>query len=234
MEGLRAVRDVFEAGILPELVVVREDFDDALIDTVHESGVPVRIIEERLFTEITDVTTPQGVLAVVPMRDAGDPVVPEGRAPFYVIIDGVRDPGNLGTLFRSAAGAGVDHVFLTPETVDPYNPKTIRAAMGSHLRVRFSQIDAENLGRVVSSIGVVGLAEADGDVDYDVVDWTQPAAIVVGGEAFGPTSLTRTLATTTVSIPLTGGVESLNAAVAGSLMIFEVARQRRVAEKQRS
>jgi TrmH family RNA methyltransferase len=130
-------------------------------------------------------------------------------------------------LLRSAAGAGVDHVVIGPESVDPYHPKAIRAAMGAHVRVPFSRQRWDSLAEIVRKYGVVAVADANGDTDYDAVDWSQPAVIVVGGEAFGPTADAWNLATTHVRIPLAGDVESLNAGVAGSLLMFEAARQRR-------
>jgi TrmH family RNA methyltransferase len=151
----------------------------------------------------------------------------ELEAPLVMVVAGVRDPGNLGTLFRSAAGAGVDHIMLTDGTVDPYNPKCVRAGMGSHFQASFSAVDTDILANVLSSLRIVGLADAAGDVSYDRVDWTGSSAIIVGGEAAGATQVVRELATVRVRIPLAHDVESLNAAVAGSLLVFEAARQRR-------
>jgi TrmH family RNA methyltransferase len=237
VEGFRAVEDVIAAGATVELVLLREDVVTADVTGFLDAhAIGWRVIDARLFDDLTDVGHPQGVLAIVEMLEQPSlaDIANLGHAPLYLILDGVKDPGNLGTLFRSAAGAGVDFVLLTPETVDPYNPKAVRAAMGAHVRVPFAQVDANSLRDVLSSARIVGLAEANGDADYDAVDWTEPSAIVVGGEAFGPSLLAREQATVTVRIPLSGEVESLNAAVAGSLLVFEASRQRRLAKRRES
>jgi TrmH family RNA methyltransferase len=183
----------------------------------------------QLFDTLTDVVHPQGILAVVPMLEPVD--VPGADSnPVIMILDGVRDPGNMGTLIRSAAGAGLDHLVIGPECVDPYHPRAVRAAMGAHLRIPFSQRSWDDLRGLVADYEVVALADARGDAVYDSVCWTSSAAMVVGGEAFGPSSGAHDCAKQRVSIPLHNGVESLNAGVAGSLLAFEAARQRRVAD----
>lgn len=223
VEGVRAVEDVLAAGIVPEIIVVREDSDFAV--PRHMQAI-TRIATTGPFDSLTDVVHPQGVLAVVPMMpESAWPEV--STQPFVVVLDGVRDPGNMGTLFRSAAGAGVDLVIVGPESVDPYHPKAVRAAMGSHLRLAFSQGSAEQISTYLRDFPVVALADAGGKALYDSVNWQLTSALIIGGEAFGPSSGSREVANVTVSIPLTNGVESLNAGVAGSLLMFEAARQRR-------
>jgi len=227
VEGIRAVNDVLAAGIRPRAVYLREDADRGQLEHIP-ADVTIRRVASRVFDDLTDVAHPQGVLAVVPML--GDAAFPDvaGR-PLVMILDAVRDPGNLGTLLRSAAGAGVDHVVIGPESVDPYHPRAVRAAMGAHLRVPFSRRSWADLARLIDHFPIVALADADGDTTYDALTWTDAAAIIVGGEAFGPSSAAYECATHRVSIPLANGVESLNAGVAGSLLAFEAARQRRSA-----
>lgn len=238
VEGVRAVADVLAAGAQPDVIVLREDaIDQVRPQELEEKGLPWRTVDVRLFESLTDQPHPQGVLAVVPMLEQmpTDVAIRDAeRATLTLLLDGVRDPGNLGTLLRSAAGAGVDHVYLSPDTVDPYNPRAVRGAMGAHFRVRFSQITLSMISDVLSSAHTVGLAEADGDVDYDAVDWTDSAVIIVGGEANGASSLVREMASMKVRIPLASDVESLNAAVAGSLLVFEAARQRRRVNSRRT
>jgi RNA methyltransferase, TrmH family len=190
----------------------------------------MRRVEAKLFDTLTDVPHPQGLLAVVPMGAEPDVPVPEETFhPLVLIVDGVKDPGNLGTLLRSAAGAGAQHVVIGPETVDPYHPRAVRAAMGAHFRVPFSHRSWPHLAPILRMYEIIGLADADGDAVYDKVRWTSSSAIVIGGEAFGASADASREATVRISIPLEGGVESLNAGVAGSLLLFEAARQRRAA-----
>ena len=229
VEGLRAVDDVLAAGITPLALYVREDIEPNGIPVVS-ARVPVRRVVSRVFDELTDVPHPQGILAIVPML--AEPDVPSASAespPLILVVDGVRDPGNLGTLLRSAAGAGVDHVVIGPETVDIYHPRTVRAAMGAHMRVPFSHRTWQYLAASLNGYENIALADASGDLEYDQVAWTASSALIVGGEAFGPTAAAWEASTSRVAIPLASGVESLNAGVAGSLLLFEAARQRRIA-----
>lgn len=227
VEGVRAVRDVIEAGMVPLSVYIRDDLN---IDEMQQlpDSVPVRRVLRAVFDTLTDVPHPQGVLAVVSMLEA--PALPEtskDHASLVLVVDAVRDPGNLGTLLRSAAGAGADHVVIAPDTVDPYHPRAVRAAMGAHLRVPFSHRTWEELTERLESYEVVALADASGDAVYDCISWLPSAALIIGGEAFGPTAAAKRCARARVAIPLARGVESLNAGVAGSLLLFEAARQRR-------
>lgn len=227
VEGVRAVRDVILAEMIPRVVYIRDDFDLDLVPHLLDD-VPLRRVIAPVFDSLTDVPHPQGILAVVPMpAESNLPEASSGRAPLLLIVDAVRDPGNLGTLLRSAAGAGSDHVVITPETVDPYHPRAVRAAMGAHVRVALSHRDWDELATSLKRYDVVALADASGETEYDRLSWLGSAALIVGSEAFGPTASARRCATTRVAIPLAGGVESLNAGVAGSLLLFEAARQRR-------
>lgn len=223
VEGTRAVHDVLAAGIEPEAIVLRHDTAFELPAGLH---TPIRRVQGDVFDTLTDVAHPQGVLAVIPMLPPAH--LPEiATNPLVVLLDGVRDPGNMGTLFRSAAGAGVDHLIIGPESVDPYHPKAVRAAMGAHLRIPFSVAQSAEIEAYLRDFPLVALAEAGGNALYDSVRWQEASALIVGGEAFGPSSASRSVATESVSIPLANGVESLNAGVAGSLIMFEAARQRR-------
>lgn len=234
VEGLRALDDVLSAGVAPQIIYLREDVDAEGLLAIP-AAVPVRRVATALFDTLTDVPHPQGLLAIVPMRDEPELPVPAGTfQPLVLIVDGVRDPGNLGTLLRSAAGAGADHVVIGPETVDPYHPRAVRAAVGAHFRVPFSRRSWPDLAPILRTYGLIGLADADSDAVYDRVRWTSSSAIVIGGEAFGASADARRLATTRISIPLEQGVESLNAGVAGSLLLFEAARQRRAAWRSES
>ena len=164
--------------------------------------------------------TPQGVLAVAPF------VQLPSRPGLCLIVDGLRDPGNLGTILRSAEAAGVGEVLLAPGSVDAYNPKVVRGAMGAHFRLPVAGLDWPAIGEKVAG-RPVWLADAQGETPYDAVDWTEPATLIVGGEAAGAGREAAELATGNISIPMAGGTESLNAAMAATAILFEAARQRR-------
>lgn len=229
LEGRRAIADARDAGITPIVVLVDETTTAAQLAFLPNS-VEVRRVATRLFRSLANTQHPQGLLAVVPIPRI-DP--PRTLTPLTLIVDGVRDPGNLGTLLRSAAAAGADRAVLLPTTVDAFNPKVVRAGMGAHVRLAIARADADVVLDLARERDVVALLTADGDEAIDEVDWTRPAAIVVGGEAFGPSRVGETIKTVRVRIPLTNGIESLNAGVAGSIALFEASRQRRAQIKQR-
>jgi len=139
----------------------------------------------------------------------------------------VRNPGNLGAILRTALAAGVEQVLLAPGTVDVSNPKVVRAAMGAHLRLPVAALRWEAIAEAVTGCDV-WMAAASGETVYTAVDWTQPVALIVGGEAAGAGERARALAQGHVSIPMTAGVESLNTAVATAAILFEAAQQRTV------
>lgn len=226
VEGLRAVRDGLLAGERPRLVLLRQDerADLLLQELAVAPDDPVlRRVEPRLFDKLSEVQAPQGVLAVFPWPEIP---VPQTQRPLVLVLDRLRDPGNLGTLLRSAAGAGVSAVYLTPESVDPWNPKVVRAGMGAHFRLPLLPFD-EAAATLRQALPLRAATAADAPVAYDAVDWTQPAALIIGGEADGVSPQLSAWASETVAIPLASQVESLNAAVAGSILLFEAARQRR-------
>lgn len=228
VEGMRAVFDALASGGSIDVILLRADGATLDIQARIPAQVPVRVVEAEVFDAVSDVAHSQGIMALVSMDSLPDhPQALPGAAPFILIVDSMRDPGNLGTLLRSAAGGGVSELLLTPQTVDPFNPKTVRAAMGAHFRVPLVMCHERELGHRLRSVPTIALADAAGLADYTEIDWIEGCAVIVGGEADGATAPIRALATTTVRIPLSPGVESLNAGVAGSLLIFEAARQRR-------
>lgn len=227
VEGLRAVRDGLLAGGRPRLLLLRQDARaEHLLDElgVSPDDPALRRVEPRLFDRLSEVQAPQGVLAIFPWPDIP---VPASATPLVLVLDRLRDPGNLGTLLRSAAGAGVSAVYLTPESVDPWNPKVVRAGMGAHFRLPLLAFDTA-AAAVLRGLPLRVAAAADAPAPYDAVDWTQPAALIIGGEAEGISPHLTAWASETVAIPMAGQVESLNAAVAGSVLLFEAARQRRL------
>lgn len=230
VEGVRAVSDMVASGAEPSVVYVRATPEDSGLMDDMDLRCPVRLVSPDVFTGLSDVPHPQGIVAVVPMSNVtAEPRYDIWRDDLILVADGVRDPGNLGTLLRSAAGAGVTEVLVTPNSVDPFNPKCVRSAMGAHFLVSLRQMTWEPLIAHLSRVSIIVVADANGADAYDSVPWTQSCAIVVGGEAFGPNDLLVDFATAYVRIPLARNLESLNAGVAGSHLVLEAARQRRLA-----
>jgi TrmH family RNA methyltransferase len=162
------------------------------------------------------------------------PILEEGLPPdpdFLLICDTIRDPGNIGTIMRTALAARVQAIFLTPGSVDCYSPKVVRSAMGAHFRMPVFEMDWEEIDGFLSQTSAgqdkhIYLADSKGGLSYFQADFRSPLALIVGGEAEGAGKEARQLATERVHIPMPGRVESLNAAVAASILLFEVVRQR--------
>ncbi|MEM8860709.1 MAG: RNA methyltransferase, partial [Chloroflexota bacterium] len=144
---------------------------------------------------------------------------------FLLLLDQVRDPGNLGTLFRSALAAGVEGVILGPGCVDPHNPKVVRSTMGALLRLPIRQSNWDDTTDLLGQCQVY-LADAAGESTYTNIDWEQPSALMIGGEAAGAGKNAKAIVHEMISIPMANASESLNAAVAGSFILFEALRQK--------
>lgn len=230
MEGVRLVEEVLRASVVPLFVFHTEDLADeprgkALLAALRGLGSPCYLVSDAVMAKCSDTVTPQGILAVLPFPELGGP----DRLSLVLIVDRLRDPGNLGTLLRTALAAGVEQVLLAPGTVDFSNPKVVRSGMGAHLFLPIVHADWETI--TASVVGCeVWLAATGGRRCYTEVDWRRPAALIVGGEAHGAEQRARALADGRVSIPIDPAVESLNAAVAAAVILFEAVRQRGLGE----
>jgi TrmH family RNA methyltransferase len=175
---------------------------------------------------LSDTVNPSGILAVLPMSTASicHPLT------WVLVVDGLRDPGNMGTLLRSALATGVEVVISTPGTVDVYNPKVVRAAMGAHFRLSVLVDRSWDMIRDTLEGLKVILAKPGVGTPYWAVRWREPTALLVGGEAWGASQAAEDLATSHVMIPMREGVESLNVAIAASILLFEGARQRSLSD----
>ncbi len=224
-EGVRLVEEAVNANWQFQFVLYDETLSErGTLDVkrLTSLGVDCEMIASNLMKSLSDTETSQGLLAVLPMTQLPIPNSPS----FLLIPDQIRDPGNLGTLIRSAAAAGVQAVLLPPETTDAFAPKVVRAGMGAHFRVPILSMTWEEIGQVGKSEGLkVYLADMDGVSCWET-DLRAPLMLIVGSEAEGASESARRLATQKISIPMSGKVESLNAGMAGSVLMFEVMRQR--------
>jgi TrmH family RNA methyltransferase len=226
VEGVRLVEEAVRASLIPAFVLYTEQLASegrgkALLVTLRGLGASCHVVTESVMRSCSDTTTPQGVLAVLSIPH----IAPPEPHTFVLIVDGLRDPGNLGTLLRTARAAGVEQVLLAPDTVDFTNPKVLRSAMGAHFWLPIREASWETVAEMVSDCDV-WLAAAGGGRAYTEVDWTRPAALILGSEAHGAGEEARSLAQGSVSIPIQPSVESLNAAVAAAIILFEVVRHR--------
>lgn len=200
-----------------------------LLEGVIKKGVPYFEVTEAVMAEMADTETPQGVLALLEQPDyLLSDILPPGKPALVVLVDGIQDPGNLGTVIRTADAAGATGVVLLKGTVDLYNPKVIRSTMGSlfHLPV----VTGGDINTAVDYLVSAGLELLVGDPSGKLpifgVDLTRPLVIAVGNEGAGPGTEIYKYTHTKVNIPMPGQAESLNVAVAASIMLYEVIRQR--------
>ncbi len=225
VEGVRLVEEALAAGWRPSLVLFSSDLSDrgrAAVAGFAGQGVEVEEVDAHLFDSFSDTETSQGLLAVLPQRELAFPEPLD----FVLIADAVRDPGNLGTIVRTAAAAGVQAVMLSPGNVDVFSPKVVRAGMGAHFRLPIFHLDWPEIRKVCHPRLKIYLAEAEAGSACWQLDLRQPVALVIGGEANGPGPEARQAADGRVMIPMPGQSKSLNAAVAASILMFEVVRQR--------
>jgi RNA methyltransferase, TrmH family len=228
VEGVRLVEEALQLGWQPQLVLFTEDLSPRGKEILqHCLQNTLEQVSAAVMKASSDTLSPQGILAVFPLRSLPQPA----NLDFVLILDALRDPGNLGTILRTAAAAGVQAVWLAPNSADPFAPKVIRSAMGAHFRLPFASLDwSDIMLRLTSpdrrSALKLYLADSAEGVPYTRADFRIPLALVIGGEAEGAGLEARRLAGGRVYIPMKQGVESLNAAAAAAVLMFEVVRQR--------
>lgn len=226
VEGTRLIEEAARAGYTPALVFYeRAAFqrDARLRQLIVGWGKDKRELYEvssEVMRALTETETPQGIAAVLPLPNLAMPA----RTRLALILDRVRDPGNLGTILRTSWAAGVDAISLAPETADPLNPKVVRGGMGAHFHLPIATLSWEEIAAHLQNMPRIYLADAQGDLKYSDADWTPPLALIVGGETEGVSENARRIATASISIPMPGHAESLNAAVAAGILLFEAVR----------
>ena len=210
-------------------------------------GIPYEVLSDSVFQKVSDTKSPQGVLLVVRRKEpsvedmiAGGVNTPrmerdcaagaeKGISPLFILLENLQDPGNLGTIIRASEAAGVNGILMSMDCVDIYNPKVIRSTMGGIYRVPFAYVGSltETICELKRRGIAVYAAHLDGSICYDAADYCRPSAFLIGNEGNGLTKEAADAASGKIHIPMCGQVESLNAAVAASVLMFEAARQRR-------
>jgi len=229
-EGLKMWEEAPE-GLLREVYLTQDVYDKIAADKAKKTklfGKPYEIVSKEVFEKISDTCTPQGILCVLnqPCYDLESLLRVEN--PMFMMLENLQDPGNLGTIFRTGEGAGVTAVLMNSGTVDLFNPKTIRSTMGSIYRVPFLYTeDLPGLLKTLQSRGIhTYAAHLKGTTYYQTLQFTEPVAFLVGNEGNGLSDEISKLAGEYIKIPMKGQLESLNASVAASLLMYEALRQR--------
>ena len=223
LEGTRLVRDAIERDNKPLFVFYQAeaaDFD--LIAELQNRDIQPIPVNAEVMAHVSDTQNPQGIVAVFPMPMPTLPKKPQR----VLILDNVRDPGNMGAMLRTAAAAGVEVVILSPGCADAYNPKALRSGMGAHFRIPTAEAPWHEITQYCEGLNVY-LTAGDGNLSYDSVDWKSGWAVIIGSEAHGVGEKAETLAHKRIRIPMAAKTESLNAVVAAGVVLFEAARQRK-------
>jgi TrmH family RNA methyltransferase len=226
LEGVRLVEEALDSAWQPKLLLYTAELSPRGLELVHAcrvKGLEVEEVTPALLKSTADTENPQGVLGVFARRELPLPA----QLDFVVVADALRDPGNLGTLLRTCQAAGAQALFLAPGSADPYSPKVLRSAMGAHFHLPIQALDWPGIAKRVKPGCRLLLADSATGEPCWQADLAAPLALVVGSEAEGPGPEARALADGSVTIPMPGHSESLNAAVAAGILLFEVVRQRR-------
>jgi TrmH family RNA methyltransferase len=224
LDGVHLVSAYLEHIGAPEELVVSTSHvnDPEVVSIVEHAAVPEAIVlSDALFRQLSSVATPTGVIAAV--KTPRSHAIPASPGP-CVMLEDIQDPGNLGSILRSAAAAGIEEVYLSRQCVQAWSPRVLRAGMGAHFALRvYEDVDLETF--ISAYPGRVFGASADGGTPFYEADLAGRVALLFGNEGAGLTPALRERAHATISIPMLGKAESLNVAAAAAVCLFERVRQ---------
>lgn len=198
-------------------------------DEAYFNGVSFEIVSDQVMKEMSETMTPQGILALIKKPEYQLSTLLSKDRIRLLLLEDVRDPGNLGTMIRTSEAVGITAVILSKDSVDIFNPKVIRSTMGAIYRVPFIYVPdfSDALKEIKEKDVSIYAMHLNGAVMYDTVKYPMKSAIMIGNEANGLTDASSDAATGRIKIPMEGSVESLNAAIAAAVMMYEVYRQER-------
>lgn len=229
VEGLKMFEEAREEGLLKKAYLSESFYQEKCKDNPEFfAELDYEIVIDPLFHEVSETITPQGIMGTVGKVEYSLESILKAPRACLLLLEDIRDPGNLGTMIRTAEGAGITGIIFNHSTVDIYNPKVIRSTMGSIFRVPFYQAEDfyETLQEIKKQDIVIFAAHLLG-IPYDTEgSFCKKCAILIGNEANGLSDKASGLADILIKIPMAGKVESLNAAVAAAILMYEVSRQR--------
>lgn len=222
VEGIKSVSDAIKSNCEISLIAVSEDFYN---NEKFDYQGNILVFKTDIFNKLCDTMTPQGILAVIKMKGDNECTLDLEKA--YIYCDGVSDPGNMGTIVRTADAAGFGGVILSEGCVDIYSPKTVRSSMGSFFNIDiFTDKNIDDLKKLKKDgFNLIGGALGENTVDYRHADFKKPTIIIVGNEANGISREIQNISQC-VKIPILGNAESLNVSVASGILMYELIRQR--------
>ena len=227
VEGPRMAEEIPRERIVK--LYVSESFQAKCVKEKNDRFIQeAEVMSDTVFAHVSDTKTPQGILAVVRrMEYTAEDIL--GETPHVLVLENIQDPGNLGTIFRTAEAAGATGIVLSKDCVDLYNPKVIRSTMGAIFRIPF--IYTDDLKGTIDELKREGItvyaAHLKGENSYDMEDYKTACAFLIGNEGKGLTEQAAEAADCLIRIPMCGQVESLNAAMAAGILMYEASRQRR-------
>ena len=231
VEGVRLIEEAYNSGFFPELIIYSQNLSSRgshLVDKYKGKSQEVYEVSQDVLKSISDTENSQGLLAVFQKEQHPIP----SNADFILVADGIHDPGNLGTILRTAHAAGTQAVILTPGSVDVFSPKVLRAGMGAHFYLPIHILDWDQIIARFNPISGQSmnyfLTTSDNGKVYWKPDFKKPTAIIIGSEADGASIWAHQIANEYLTIPISKNTESLNAAIAAGIILFEVVRQRSV------
>ena len=230
-EGLKMFEEAPKKSVkeiyIEETLLEKLDRVSSIYNKLEKIGYEV--VSAEVFKRMSDTQTPQGILTVLDRPNYSLEELLKVENPLFVLLEDLQDPGNLGTIVRTGEGAGVTAVLMSKNTVDIFNPKVIRATMGSIYRVPFVYVD--DVESTIMSLHNANVktyaAHLDGKDYYDSFSFKEGTAFLIGNEGNGLKKSTADAAFSYLKIPMEGQVESLNAAIATSLLMYEAHRQRK-------
>lgn len=221
LEGDRLIADALSSRSKPDIVLYlpgRADYE--IIAQLQGRGCALQPVNEAVLQYVSDTQQAPGILAAFQLPRPPLPPVAER----VLILDAVREPGNLGAILRTAGAAGVDLAILAPGCVDPYNPKAVRAGMGAHFRLPIVESSWRDIGAFCRELSVY-VAMPEASTRHTEINWLDGWALILGSEAQGISKSSLDLARRQISIPMSGAAESLNVASAAAVILFEAQRQ---------
>ncbi len=232
VEGYRELRRMIDAGLSPRTLLVSQELflgtnEPDLVARCSDAGSEIIEVAAAPFRKASYRDRPEGLLAIADQFDTSLAQIPLGADPLVLVAESIEKPGNLGTMLRTAEAAGLSGVIIADPTTDPFNPNVVRASLGTLFTVPLAITDTATAIAHLRSAGVNIVATTpDTPLPHHDADLTGPTAIVIGSEQYGLSTEWLDGADTKVSIPMPGSVDSLNAAMAAGIVVFEALRQR--------